>query len=171
MMRNFLLLTVSVVMLASVPPQARAQNVGTNQPFVGIWKLNVEKSHMRARPGNFITYRQFADHGDGWMFHTVINIGPRGTDFLFTAARYDGKQYADYNTETLGNLVVLGETPSRTVAFTRVTANEINWTDRVNGKIVASGAETVSADGLSLTITNQQPGRKEVFAQVFDRQT
>lgn len=40
----------------------------------------------------------------------------------------------------------------------------------MNGQVVAGGVCTVSADGSTLTITNQPPGQKQVSVQVFDRQ-
>jgi hypothetical protein len=43
-------------------------------------------------------------------------------------------------------------------------------TERVNGQVVEGGACAVSPDGSTLTITDQAPGRKAIFVQVFDRQ-
>jgi hypothetical protein len=158
-----------LALLAVTPPQVRAQTDSGNRPFVGIWKLNPEKSKLPARPAGSAVYRQYADHGDGWMYHTVITVTARRTDFLFTAARYDGKQYAVYNGRNLGAFIRSGEKTPRTVEFTRIDAHKFLWTDRLNGKVVAGGVCTVSADGNTLTITNQPPGQKRVTEQVFDR--
>lgn len=154
--------------LAFAPSPASAQGAGSNRPFVGVWKLNIGKSHAHVPPG-FALYRQFRDGGDGWMFHTVITITPRGTYFLFAAARYDGKPYPDYTARSLGNLVRHATKPPRTVTFTRINAHRIRWTDRVHGRVVAGGTETVSPDGKTLTVTDHMPGRAARHAQVFDR--
>lgn len=165
---KYAILLVAVLALTSGPMTARADN--GNQPFVGVWKLNFQKSHLRAPLGTVAVYRQYEDHGDGWMFHTVINVTPRGSGFLFMAARYDGQQYPVYNAESLGNFLSGGAKTPRTVAFTRVSAYKFLWTDRLNGRVVEGGACTVSPDGSTLTITDQAPGRKVISVQVFDRQ-
>ena len=155
-------------LFALSPSFATAQASGGIQPFVGVWKLNFEASHLRVSPG-FAVYRQFKNDGGGWMSHTLITITPAGTSFLFTAARYDGKPYADYTPASLGNLVRQGTKPPRTVTFNRVDAHQIRWADRVNGQVVARGTETISPNGNTLTITNQPPGQKTITTQVFDR--
>jgi hypothetical protein len=151
-------------MLALAPIAIAA---GANQPFIGVWKLNFAKSHLHASPGNEV-YRQFKDDRHGWVSHIVITIGPQGTGFLYTAARYDGKPYKDYTIRSLGKMVREGATPAQTVTFNRLNAHQIRWTDRVNGKVVALGTETVSPDDKTLTIINQRPGQK-MEQQVFDR--
>lgn len=158
-----------VALLALIPPQVGAQADSGNRPFVGIWKLNPGKSGQPAPPAGSAVYRQYEDHGNGWMYHTVITVTPRHTDFLFTAARYDSRQYDVYNGRNLGALIRSGEKTPRTVEFTRINANKFLWTDRLNGKVVAGGVCTVSANGNTLTITNQPPGQKTVREQVFDR--
>lgn len=158
-----------VALLALIPPQAGAQTDSGNRPFVGIWKLNRAKSRLPAQPAGSAVYRQYADHGDGWMYHTVITVTPRHTDFLFTAARYDSRQYAVYNGSNLGALIRSGAKTPRTVEFTRINAHQFLWTDRLNGRVIAGGVCTVSADGHTLTITNQPPGQKTATEQVFDR--
>ncbi|MGH8142681.1 MAG: hypothetical protein ACREU2_09220 [Steroidobacteraceae bacterium] len=170
------ILLLAVALLALAPPALRAQTDGGNRPFVGFWKLNLQKSKMHFRPGasqgGFALYRQYEDRGGGWMFHNVTTVTPKGADFLFTAARYDGKQYPVYSRETLGKFLQDGTKAPRTVEFDRVNAHVIRWTDRVGGNIVAGGTCTVSADGNTLTITNTVPGRKgqRMAAQVYDRQ-
>lgn len=145
-----------------------AQATSGNRPFVGVWKLNPGKSHVSPRPG-YAIYRQFRADQDGWMFHTVISITPKGISFLFTAARYDGKPYPDFTPGSLSAVVKRGTKPRRTVSFIRINAHQIRWTDRVQGEVVAGGTETVSPDGRALTITNRRPGQKTMTMQVFDR--
>lgn len=169
-MRSAGYLPAALALLALAPALASAQTESGNRPFVGVWKLNVEKSHLRARRAGFELYRQYEDHGSGWMFHTVVNTGTHAVGFLFTAARYDGKQYPVYNGKLLGEFSSAGQKTPRTVAFTRVSAYKILWTDRTNGRVTAGGACTVSQDGRTLTITDELPAGKPKSTQVFDRQ-
>jgi hypothetical protein len=167
-----LAVTMSLAALLASLPLLAAQIEGArqsaNQPFIGLWKLNLDKSHRRA-PATFTAYREFHDAGDGWIFETVTTLTPRGPRFLFTAARFDGKPYPDYTAEWLGNFVKNGTKPPQTVTFVRVNANQIRWTDTVNGRTVAEGTETVSADDSTLTMTNHVPGQGTTGVQVFDR--
>lgn len=163
---------LAVALLCAAAPYLGANTDTGNRPFVGVWKLNVEKSKLHVPPGEFARYRQYEDPGNGWMFHTIINITARGTSFTFAAARYDGRQYPVYTTETLGRYLSDGTKPPRTVEFRRVDANNIQWTDRMNGKVVAGGTCTVSRDGNTLTITAKAPGGENgETVEVFDRQS
>lgn len=157
------------LLASSTPSLAAAQADRSNRPFIGVWKLNPERSHMPAPSNGLTVYRQYEAHAHGWMYHTVITIAPRRTDFLFTAARYDGKQYPVYDARDLGDFISGGVKTRRTVAFTRINASKFLWTDRIDGKVVAGGACMVSAHGDTLTITNQPPGRKTMTEQVYDR--
>jgi hypothetical protein len=136
---------------------------------VGVWKLNPERSHLRARPADSEVFRQYEDHGNGWMFHTVITISSRGAGFLYAAARYDGKQYPVYNGDLLGESISDGTKTPRTVEFDRISAYQFRWTDRTNGRETQGGICTVSQDGNTLTITAHSPGQTQRYAQVFDR--
>ena len=161
--------TPVVALFASTPLLAtQIQIHGANEPFIGLWKLDIDKSHVRVPPG-FAVYRDFRAEGDGWIFETVTTITPRGPQFLFTAARFDGTPYPDYTAKWLGDFVRYGTKPPQTVTFIRVNSHQIQWTDTVNGKTVAEGTETVSADGNMLTMTNHVVGQKAVGVQVFDR--
>jgi hypothetical protein len=163
-----LAVAMSLAALLASTPSLTAQIDDANQPFIGLWKLDLEKSHVPAA-SDFTVYRQFQAEGDGWIFETVTFITPRGPQFLFTAARFDGKPYPDYTAKWLGDFVRSGTRPPQTVTFTRVNANQIRWADTVNGRTVAEGTETVSADGSTMTMTNHVPGQKTTGVQVFDR--
>lgn len=165
---------VATVLLAASAVVASAQTAGAqaasgNRPFVGTWKLNPDKSHLRGAPNGFELFRQYEDHGNGWMFHSVINVSARGVGFLFAAARYDGRQYPVWNADLLGKTVSDGQKTPRTVEFDRISAYQFRWTDRTDGKITQGGLCTVSADGLTLTITAKAPAQQATFTQVFDR--
>ncbi len=160
---------VATLLLSATALLASAQADRGNRPFVGTWKLNPEKSHLRGAPNGFELFRQYEDHGNGWMFHTLITVSPRGVGFLFAAARYDGKQYPVWNARLLGETVSDGQKTPRTVEFDRISAHQFRWTDRTDDKVKQGGVCTVSPDGMTLTITAKAPAEQATFTQVFDR--
>jgi len=170
-LRSAWFIGVATVLLAAAGFVSSAHADSGNRPFVGTWKLNPEKSHLHGAPNGFELFRQYEDHGNGWMFHTVINVSPRGVGFLFAAARYDGKQYPVWNAGLLGRSVIDGQKTPRTVEFDRISAYQFRWTDRTDGKVTQGGLCTVSPDGMTLTITAKAPAQRVTFTQVFDRVT
>jgi len=132
-------------------PGAQTQANGANH-FLGSWRLNIEKSQpANPLPRNFMSVRVYEDGGGGLMLHTVVNSYARGAGFLFTAAKYDGREYPVYTSTTLGALLNAGQTTTYTVAFKSIDAWSIEYQDRQNGKITASGTFKVSSDGKTLT--------------------
>lgn len=73
-----------MALLASTPALA-AQIYSAKRPFIGLWELNISKSHVRAPP-HFAVYRQYEAQPDGWIFETVTTITPRGPRFLYSIA-------------------------------------------------------------------------------------
>jgi hypothetical protein len=133
----------------------RAQAPAEN-PFIGFWKLNLERSRLPTPPpANYVRLRRYEDQGGGWMFHTIIDSIGKAADFTFAAARYDEKEYPVYTSGTLGTFLSTGTMPARTVAFRRTDLYTLEYTDRQNGKISATGSSTVTKDGKTLTETNR----------------
>jgi len=161
---------VCVVVLGAIAPSiVGAQADSGNTPFVGLWKLNPEKSHLRNPAGGLEVYREYENQGNGWMFHTVVTVSARGANFLFAAARYDGRQYPVWDSRLLGLTVSAGRRTPRTVEFDRISAHQFRWTDRTDGQETQGGICTVSQDGRTLTITAKAPGQSRTIEQVFDR--
>jgi hypothetical protein len=160
---------IATVLLVAAACIASAQADSGNRPFVGTWKLNSDKSQLRGAPPGFELFRQYEDRGNGWMLHTVISVSPRGVGFLFSAARYDGKQYPVWNARLLGKTVSDGQKTPRTVEFERISAYQLRWTDRTDGKLTLGGLCTVSPDGMTLTITANGARQHGTFTQIFDR--
>jgi len=141
------------MLLAACAPILRAQTpaAGTN-PFLGSWRLNLEKSQPASPlPRNFISVRVYEDGGGGLMLHTVVNSYAGGAGFLFTAAKYDGREYPVYTSTTLGALLNAGQTTTYTVVFKSIDAWSIEYQDRHEGKITATGTFKISSDGKTMT--------------------
>jgi hypothetical protein len=124
-------------------------------PFIGTWKLNFEKSTVAAPAPGTVRMRHYQDRGDGLILHTVVTTGPN-VDFLFTACRWDGKEYSVFASRTLAQFMDQGTKPPRTVAITLRDTRTIDWTDRVNGRVAVTGVNQVSEDGKTMTESTKQ---------------
>jgi hypothetical protein len=125
-------------------------------PFVGMWKLSLERSRLSdSPPPNYVRFRGYQDRGGGWMYHTIVDSIGNAADFTFAAVRYDGKEYPVYTSLTLGRFLSLGAKSPRTVAFRTTDPRTLDYIDRVIGKITATGTSTVSKDGKTITETDR----------------
>jgi len=118
---RWLLATLSVFVSLAAASSAVAQN-----PFVGTWKLNQEKSQMA---GDIMKFRPAAAD--------AIELSAGGTTYSF---RLDGKPYA---------------LPSGHVAIWRETSAG-SWTTEyrnIDGKLLSSDNWKLSSDGKDLTVT------------------
>jgi hypothetical protein len=130
--------------------QAQAPAPDKN-PFLGIWKLNYQKSTVAAPAPGTVRMRKYEDRGDGLILHTVVTSGPINVDFLYTACRWDGKEYQVFNSRTLAEFVDKGSKARQTVAITLKDTHTMVWTDRVNGVVTTTGVNQVSEDGKTMT--------------------
>jgi hypothetical protein len=142
---------------------SRAQ---TAPPIVGTWKLNREKSQLPAVPGGWFEIRQYALRPDDYLVGLLVTSNDRGVHYLQFTAKSDGKDYPEYSDDLLANMIAAAKPTTRTYAETAIDEFTTAWTDKVNGKVVATGRKIVSKDRQTLTITLD--GRSQVT--VYDRQ-
>jgi hypothetical protein len=156
------LFVVVVVLTLGVSPLVLAQS----DPHIGTWKLNISKSKITPPPTNpppqsvMRTYEAF--EGDG-IKATFVNVSADGKKTTSTySAHFDGKDYP-----------YTGETTLNAIALKRVDAYTWAATNKVGGKVVNTGTNTVSKDGKTLTWsykgTNPQ-GQPTSGVQVFEKQ-
>ena len=129
------LLSVAVLVgVACVAAVAQAQD-----PLVGTWKLNPEKSKAPYKSGTSV----FEAAGDG-IKGTVDIAAADGTAYHWTfTARYDGKDNP-----------VTGNNPyGDTVALTRVNPNTVKITVKQGGKETVTQTIVVAPDGKTRTTT------------------
>jgi hypothetical protein len=104
--------------------------------------------------------RTYEDRGGGVTLFTVEGINAPGNPiFGQVAYRLDGK---DYPLATLGVQTV---SDHRTDAFKLVDAYTVEFIDKRGGKVVATGTQTVSKDGK--TLTYRMRWRAVPFNRVF----
>ncbi|MEP7306228.1 MAG: hypothetical protein ABJA98_11985 [Acidobacteriota bacterium] len=142
---------------------SRAQ---TGPPIVGTWTLNREKSQMPAVPAGWFDLRHYALRPDGYLVGLLVTSNNRGVHYLQFTAKSDGKDYPEYSDDLLADMIAAAKPTTRTYAETVIDEFTTAWTDKVNGKVVATGRKIVSKDRRTLTITVD--GRSQVT--VYDRQ-
>jgi hypothetical protein len=138
-----------------------------NDPFIGVWKVNPEKSVYEAgrAPQSFV--RSYEDRGGGTILLTVENVSSSGaTSRLFVVYKRDGKPYPE------------ARTGARAVRMVTVRAVDNNTEEFVvsDGQTATEpGANTlsVSRDRKTLTQTMKgiaPDGRPYTNIIVYDKQ-
>ena len=139
-----------------------AHSTARDDPVLGTWKLNVEKS-------KFIP-------GPGWRSQTrVYRSMPAGIAVTWTGIDANGeKMQVSYTYKYDGNDYPMpGSGSYDTLNAVRIDARTVKSEEKRNGKTVGIAVRTVSPDGKVLTITDEGANRKgQAFSQVlvFDRQ-
>jgi hypothetical protein len=112
-----------------------------NDPLVGTWKLNPEKSKGTFKSGTSV----FEAAGDG-IKGTVDLAAADGTAYHWTfTAKYDGKDNP-----------VTGDNPyGDTVAFTRVNPNTVKIAAKQGGKPTVTQTIVIARDGKTRTTTTK----------------
>jgi hypothetical protein len=150
-----------VVSVGSLSAQER-------DPRIGTWKLNVAQSTFDPGPPPQSVTRTYEDMGGGVTLFTIEGINAQGNPiFGQVAYRLDGKDYP------LATLRVQTASDHRTDAFKLVNAYTVEWIDKIGGKVVATGTQTVSKDGKTLTYRGQgtdAQGKPFNNVQVFEKQ-
>jgi len=167
MKRNLLFVTFcffsSIVLFAQTP--------GTVQdPRIGTWKLNPEKSQLAQAPPR-MSVRRYEARPDGFIVDTTIGVDGEGNPvFAQVTFKLDGKDYAQYTQTSLAALSSTASKPS-TNSYKPLDANTVEVTTRDNsGKVTATSAHTVSQDRKTLTITTKGAAGKVTNTAVWDRQ-
>ena len=139
-----------------------AQATPPEDPVLGTWRLNVERSTFTPGPGwrsQTRTYRATpAGVSVSWE---GVDAGGERMEVSYTYA-YDGRDYP-----------MVGSASYDTLNAVRVDARTVRSEEKRDGAIVGIAVRTVSPDGRLLTITDQGTSRRgRPFSQilVFDRQ-
>jgi hypothetical protein len=153
--------------MAALLVSAGAATVGAqNDPFIGVWKVNPEKSVYEAgrAPRSFV--RSYEDRGGGTILLTVDSVSAAGAaSRLFLVYKRDGKPYPE---STIG---------ARAVRMLAVRAVD-NFTEEVTVAGATPGGDggntlAVSRDRKTLTQTMKgvaPDGRPYTNVVVYERQ-
>lgn len=161
-----ILFAIGCASLLAQPP------VGQN-PIVGTWRLNLDKSKFESGPPPKSQTRQYSQRDDGFIVANIWTINAQGNPtFTQTVSKYDGKEYGQYNQTTLETFQATGAKTGNTQSFTMVDAYTVDITNKVDGRVAATTTRTVSQDGKTMTHvvkgTNAQ-GKPYANVLIFDR--
>jgi hypothetical protein len=156
-----LLKFASIFVLAVV---ACAPAFAQNNPAVGTWKLNVEKSKYNPGPAPKSLTRTLEAQGDNvkYSFDGVSAEGT-GVAYSFTVA-YDGKETP-----------ITGSMPggADAISIKRIDANTFEATLTKAGKVIGTAKSEISRDGKITTVTAQgtnADGQATTSSAVYDKQ-
>lgn len=153
---------VAVVGLGSVV----GQTVAGQEPRIGTWKLNLEKSQFTTGTVPQMQVRRLQSRGDGFVVFTQVGLDAEGSPtFIQTTYKFDGKPYPEYTQTNLAEFAATGATPNRNI-YRLVDAYTVEI-DRLdaNGKVTATSKQSMSRGGRTLTVTSATRP-----TQVWDKQ-
>ena len=169
-------LTAAILFLGPLLAQVPA----TQNPVIGVWKQNREKSTYDPGPPppqGFYAVRQYAAGNDGSIVAITMNVDPQGLPSLgaVTAARYDEKEYPQHTLTTLATSLSahIGPTITRTISYKEINLYTVEIIQRQDGEIVARSIRTISRDGNTMTERTESKnplGQPLVNVLYFDRQ-
>jgi len=130
-----------------------------DNPFIGAWKFNADRS----KPGDRSATLTFAAYGaDGLKFTRDIIEATGNPAYWEWSANFDGKDYKFTGSPNYDSLSVK-----------HVDSNTFLATHKKGGKVMTSAWYTVSKDGKMLGVTTagvNAQGKEVLFFSVYDKQ-
>ena len=144
--RNILVCLTSFCLAATALPGI---GIAEDNPLIGSWKLNLEKSKYSPGPApRSLTLNFVADGANLTNTAEGIDAEGKATKSVF-AHIYDGKPHP--TTGVPGGLY-------DSSTYTRSDAHTVNFVRSKDGKTVQTGSIVLSADGKTLTVTTEGTG-------------
>jgi hypothetical protein len=162
---------IAIAIITLVCLSAAAQ--GQVPHIIGTWKLNAEASQFLG-PAPRSEVRRYDVADNGYLIGLAVFIDAQGNPgFLQFAAKSDGQDYAEYSSDVLAAFQIAG-TPTP-LAYSEIPVDDrtVEWFDKFDGRIAASGTKQVSDDGRTLTIVGEIPdgrGNTRRLRLVYDKQ-
>ena len=156
---------IALLVVAGAASPAAAQGA---DPFMGTWRLSLEKSTFPGPPPAAPYVVTFEQNADGSILGIVYALDEKEarTAVARITYRYDGKDYQDFD-------VVKNAPATNALSFTQVDRNTVDVTHKLNdGKLVFMERRTVSVDGRTMTFlltATDLRGQTVSVIQVFDR--
>jgi len=153
---------------ATNPSSAKPRPVATSarrDPFVGVWKLNPEKSKYESGGAPKSFTRTYEDRGGGTIFVTTDAATAQGSTRAYLVYKRDGKPYPEA-------AVAADSIRMVTVRALNQRTEELFFI--VDGKTSETPSTiTISADGMTMTqVLSGKNARGQAFSNtvVYDRQ-
>jgi hypothetical protein len=144
---------------------ATSRGFADEELFLGTWVLNAAKSKGPATVVPESATMVISDLGSGKYKSVTDNVAARVKTHVEVTFATDGKDYPLVTTPTVAGM------PPVTQSFERVNATTYKVSLKVNGQLMATALEEVSADGKTLTATTMGIGQFATISNVtvFDR--
>ena len=136
-MRRAMTLIPAVLTLCLCVAVQAAEN-----PLIGTWKINPDKSTFSPGPRPISSVVTFAANGDQ-ILQSVNNVGAQGNKIVYSVSyAFDGKDYP-----------VKGDPARDFVAWKCSDPYTLEATNKKGGKITTHQERVISKDGKSFTLT------------------
>lgn len=150
---------------ASQTPRRATPTPLPKDPFLGVWKLNPQKSKYESGGAPTSFTRTYEDRGGGTIFMTTDVTIPQGSTRSYLVYRRDGKPYPE---------AAVGVQSIRMVTVTAPDPRTEDMYFIVNGKASeAPSTITISADGMTMTqVVSGRDAKGKAFTNtvVYDKQ-
>jgi hypothetical protein len=150
---------------ASQTPRPAVTAPGAKDPFIGVWKLNPQKSKYESGGAPTSFTRTYEDRGGGTIVMTTDVTIPQGSTRAYLVYRRDGKPYPE---------AAVGVESIRMVTVTAIDSRTEDVDVLVNGAASQTPSTiTISADGMTMTqVVNGRDAKGKGFTNtvVYDKQ-
>ncbi|MGA2431608.1 MAG: hypothetical protein ABSH13_24140 [Candidatus Acidiferrum sp.] len=159
-MKQVCMVLAVVALCLAVPSLMLAQD----NPILGTWKLNLEKSKFTGMPTPKSLTRSVSADGDS-VKYSYEGTGADGAALAYGfTVKYDGKDYP-----------VTGSTPpfgADQIAIKKLTSHKYSAVLKKGDKAVGGSTVTISADGKTATLIGKGTidGKAASSTQVYDKQ-
>ena len=115
-----------------------------DNPFIGIWELDLSKSDFGSTSAPQRMTRTYEDRGDGTFMYLIDSVSADGSSGDSSAVyKYDGLEYP---------LISLNQDSPVTISYRKINERTVEYTVRINGNITQIGAKSISSNGNILSI-------------------
>lgn len=154
-----ILVALSVVLGSSI---ALAQD---ENPFLGSWDIDFDKSDFGNTTVPKNLSRAYADMGGGTYMYQVVTINQDDTINITSAHySYSGEQYAINSFDNLPNATL--------ISYNKINETTVIYTVHIGGELNQIGAKFISPGNQRLTISIQFPNSdQENQILIFNRRT
>ena len=150
---------------ASQAPRPAPVTAPAKDLFIGVWKLNPQKSKYESGGAPTSFTRTYEDRGGGTIFMTTDVTIPQGSTRAYLVYRRDGKPYPE---------AAVGVESIRMVTITAIDARTEDVDVLVNGTASQKPSTiTISADGMTMTqVVSGRDAKGKGFTNtvVYDKQ-
>jgi hypothetical protein len=140
---------------------------------LGTWELDLQASDIPKGFPVASETRSYDLRNDGYLVNIVIRKAPNGHPyFIEVVSKSDGKDYPQYQWDTLAELQISGTKMPVTYSETVLNEYSVNVIAKFNGRVATKGVRRVSPDGktMKIEVVNiDQNGKETPLSLVFNR--